>query len=267
MVERASGSVRRELAARLDEPATSAQVAAPRRHGRAAGGRRAAAVRARPLGVPHARPARRPAGADPATRDRGGRRARHRRASRRSTGPAVAVDLGTGSGAIALSLAAERWPDVEVWATDASPDALAVARANLAGLGRRAAVGAPRRGRLVRGAARRAPGSRRRRGRPTRPYVAAGEVLPPRSRTGSRRRRSGRVRRPRRPRRIVAARPSGCVPAVLLVFEIGETQGAAVARPGAGAAGFRRRHPARSGRARPCPRRTRGSPSGDARDP
>jgi release factor glutamine methyltransferase len=54
--------------------------------------------------------------------------------------PAVAVDLGTGSGAIALSLAAERWPHVEVWATDASADALAVARANLAGLGRRAGV-------------------------------------------------------------------------------------------------------------------------------
>jgi release factor glutamine methyltransferase len=54
--------------------------------------------------------------------------------------PGVAVDLGTGSGAIALSLAAERWPDIEVWATDASADALAVARANLAGLGRRAAV-------------------------------------------------------------------------------------------------------------------------------
>lgn len=52
----------------------------------------------------------------------------------------VAVDLGTGSGAIALALAAERWPHVEVWATDASADALAVARANLAGLGRRAGV-------------------------------------------------------------------------------------------------------------------------------
>ena len=50
------------------------------------------------------------------------------------------VDLGTGSGAIALSIAAERWPDVEVWATDASVDALAVARANLAGLGRRGGV-------------------------------------------------------------------------------------------------------------------------------
>ena len=52
----------------------------------------------------------------------------------------VLVDLGTGSGAIALAAAAERWPDVEVWATDASSEALAVARANLAGLGRRAGV-------------------------------------------------------------------------------------------------------------------------------
>lgn len=48
----------------------------------------------------------------------------------------VAVDVGTGSGAIALSLAAEL-PEAEVWATEVSPDALAVARANLAGLGSR----------------------------------------------------------------------------------------------------------------------------------
>jgi release factor glutamine methyltransferase len=44
------------------------------------------------------------------------------------------VDLGTGTGAIALAVAAER-PGTHVWATDASPEALAVARANLAGLG------------------------------------------------------------------------------------------------------------------------------------
>ena len=50
-------------------------------------------------------------------------------------GPAVtAADLGTGSGAIALSLAAEA-PGIQVWATDLSEEALAVARANLAGLG------------------------------------------------------------------------------------------------------------------------------------
>jgi release factor glutamine methyltransferase len=45
---------------------------------------------------------------------------------------AVVADLGTGSGAIALALAAEL-PEVEVWATDAHDDALAVARANVAG--------------------------------------------------------------------------------------------------------------------------------------
>ena len=46
----------------------------------------------------------------------------------------VVADLGTGSGALALALAAEL-PDAEVWATDRSADALAVARANLAGAG------------------------------------------------------------------------------------------------------------------------------------
>ena len=49
--------------------------------------------------------------------------------------PLVAVDLGTGSGAIGLSLAVER-EGVEVWLTDASPDAVAVARANTVGVGR-----------------------------------------------------------------------------------------------------------------------------------
>ncbi|MEJ5254853.1 MAG: peptide chain release factor N(5)-glutamine methyltransferase [Acidimicrobiales bacterium] len=51
--------------------------------------------------------------------------------------PLVAADLGTGSGAIALSLVAER-SRVEVWAVDVSPEALEVAGANLAGLGQRA---------------------------------------------------------------------------------------------------------------------------------
>ena len=58
----------------------------------------------------------------------------------------LAADLGTGSGAIALSLAAEV-AGATVWATDVSADALAVARANLAGLGSPAAV----RVRLARG--------------------------------------------------------------------------------------------------------------------
>lgn len=46
---------------------------------------------------------------------------------------ATVVDLGTGSGAIALSIAHER-TGVEVWATDSSSGAVAVARANLCGL-------------------------------------------------------------------------------------------------------------------------------------
>jgi release factor glutamine methyltransferase len=44
------------------------------------------------------------------------------------------ADVGTGSGAIALALKAER-PDLDVVATELSPGALAVARANAARLG------------------------------------------------------------------------------------------------------------------------------------
>lgn len=53
----------------------------------------------------------------------------------RSAGAGRLADLGTGSGAIALAVAVER-TNVEVWATDLSADALDVARANLAGIGR-----------------------------------------------------------------------------------------------------------------------------------
>ena len=45
-------------------------------------------------------------------------------------GDPVVVDVGTGSGAIALSIAAER-PDAVVWATEISPAAAAWARRNL----------------------------------------------------------------------------------------------------------------------------------------
>jgi release factor glutamine methyltransferase len=48
--------------------------------------------------------------------------------------PFVVADLGTGSGALALALAVEL-DGAEVWATDASPDALAVARSNLPAAG------------------------------------------------------------------------------------------------------------------------------------
>ena len=66
------------------------------------------------------------------------------------SGPLLAVDLGTGSGAIALALAAEVPPSVgpvDIWATDSSAEALTVASANLVGLAGRAAI----RVRLVRG--------------------------------------------------------------------------------------------------------------------
>lgn len=56
--------------------------------------------------------------------------------ARESERPIVVADLGTGSGAIGLALAAELPRDgVEIWLTDRSADALDVARANLSGLG------------------------------------------------------------------------------------------------------------------------------------
>ncbi|HEY8216531.1 MAG TPA: peptide chain release factor N(5)-glutamine methyltransferase [Acidimicrobiia bacterium] len=63
----------------------------------------------------------------------GARRGRRSVWSGTTTAYAVA-DLGTGSGAIALALAAEL-PDAEIWASDRSPEALTVTRANLAGAG------------------------------------------------------------------------------------------------------------------------------------
>ena len=54
-------------------------------------------------------------------------------------GARVAVDLGTGSGVLALALAVER-PGLEVWATDVSEEALAVAEANRAAAGPAAAA-------------------------------------------------------------------------------------------------------------------------------
>lgn len=56
----------------------------------------------------------------------------------RRGGPCTVADLGTGSGALALALAAEL-PEAVVWATDRSAAALDVARANLAAAGPSAA--------------------------------------------------------------------------------------------------------------------------------
>jgi release factor glutamine methyltransferase len=56
-----------------------------------------------------------------------------------SSGRLLIADLGTGSGAIGLSLADELPVGAaEIWLTDVSPDALDVARANAAGVGRNA---------------------------------------------------------------------------------------------------------------------------------
>jgi release factor glutamine methyltransferase len=51
-----------------------------------------------------------------------------------SAGPKSVLDLGTGSGALALALATH-WPEAQIWALDASADALALAEENRASLG------------------------------------------------------------------------------------------------------------------------------------
>ena len=48
-----------------------------------------------------------------------------------SRGPGTVVDVGTGSGAVAIAVA-NAAPGADVWATDTSPEAVAVARANVA---------------------------------------------------------------------------------------------------------------------------------------
>ncbi len=144
-----------------------------------------------------------------------------------------AADLGTGSGAIALALAAER-PDVAVWATDVSPGALDVARANLAGAGRAGA-----RVRLAQGSWYEAlPGELRGRldlvvANP--PYVASTDALPPE--VADWEPAAALVAGPtglEAIERIVAGAPRWLRRPGALVLEIGETQGDAVlARAGA----------------------------------
>ncbi len=151
--------------------------------------------------------------------------------------PGVAVDLGTGSGAIALSIAAERWPAVEVWATDVSAEALAVARANLAGLGRRAATVRLAEGRWYDAL----PAELRGRvdvivSNP--PYVAAGDPLP--AEVADWEPHAALVPGPtglEDVERVVAGAVGWLTPSGTLVVEIGDTQ-AAPAAAMARAAGF-----------------------------
>ena len=170
--------------------------------------RRAAPVRARRVVVPRTRSDGRSPGVDPAAGDRVGRRGRARgsRTDRACAAPAGdrrstpdpsdrVVDLGTGSGAIALALEAAL-PDVEVWATDAE------------------------RGRARRGARRTSPAARRTRVRLARgswfdalPGRAAGSgalagVEPAVRRGGRSRRLAGRGRGLRAARRA-RSRPDG----------------------------------------------------------
>ena len=213
--------------------------------------------------LPHARPARRPPGADPPARDRGGGRRRPRRA-RPAPRPTARPRSWWPTSAPARGPSACRWPPsgdrTEVWVTDASADALAVARANLAGLGRPAARVRVAEGVVVR---RRCPPTLRGRvdvvvSNP--PYVA------------DRRRAAGR-------RWPTGSRPTRCSPAPTGSTTSGARgRGAAVAGPGrraggrAGAAPGRRRRRLALGRRlrgrrgapgprRPRPRR-RGPPPG-----
>jgi release factor glutamine methyltransferase len=153
----------------------------------------------------------------------------------RNAGAVVAVDLGTGSGAIALSIAAETWPHVEVWATDASADALAVARANLAGLGRRASVVRLTEGDWfdalpdgLRGAVDVLVSNP--------PYVAASDTLPPE--VGDWEPLDALVSGPsgfEAIEHLVAGAPGWLAPRGALVLEIGDTQGDTVLELATGA--------------------------------
>ncbi|MDY7100756.1 MAG: peptide chain release factor N(5)-glutamine methyltransferase [Actinomycetota bacterium] len=138
------------------------------------------------------------------------------------------ADLGTGSGAIALAIVDER-PFVDVWATDVSAEALQVASANAAGVGR-----ASRRVRLAEGSWFEAlPDELRSRlgvivANP--PYVAEGDDLPPE--VADWEPRGALVAGPDGLddlRRIVAGAPAWLRPGGALVVELAPHQAAEVA--------------------------------------
>ncbi len=142
-------------------------------------------------------------------------------------GRAVVVDLGCGSGAIGLAVAAER-PSADVHAVDVEPGAVAVTRANLAGLGIAGAAVTIHEGSWF------TPLPPDLAGRVTvvasnPPYVAASDDLP--DEVGGWEPAAALVPGPSGLEAIeviVAEAPTWLVPGGALVVEIGESQGQAV---------------------------------------
>lgn len=150
--------------------------------------------------------------------------------------PPMVVDLGSGSGALAIAIATER-PGSDVWAVERSPDAAAVCRTNVAAAGQAAA-----RVRVLEGSWFE-PLPAELRGRvdvivSNPPYVAASEVLP--AEVGEWEPVEALVAGPTGLEdvgHLVAEAPAWLRPGGALVVEIGETQGTAAAAL-AFAAGF-----------------------------
>ena len=122
------GRNRIELYTDFDRPLSSQELDALPRGCGAPRAARASRLHPRRVGLPAAHAQRRPACADPAPRDGDRRRARALAPLRGVDAPAV-LDVGTGTGAIALAIADEQ-PGARVTAIDVSADALALAREN-----------------------------------------------------------------------------------------------------------------------------------------
>ena len=139
--------------------------------------------------------------------------------------PSRALDLCTGSGCIALSLAAER-PQAEVVAVDLSPDACALARENAEALGVASRVSVLQ-GDLY---APLPPGQRFRLVVSNPPYVGTDEIagLSAEVRREPRMALDGGADGLALVRRVVSGARRWLEPGGLLALEIGETQGAAL---------------------------------------